>query len=245
MHNLLKDIKNKVKLSTQPTLDKYIKKNEEILVFADSREGGSQVIKKIKELGLNIQLKTMTTADFVVSSRVGIERKTPKDFVDSIIDKRLLHQLKDLKQNYEKPLIIIEGEEDIYSIRKIHPNAIRGMLSTIAISYGIPILQTKSGNETAELIKSIAIREQNYKEKDFGIRTERKPLTTKEQQEFIIESLPGIGPSLAKSLLKEFKTVKKIMNSKPEKLTKIEQLGKTKAEEIIRVLNEKYEKEKN
>jgi ERCC4-related helicase len=240
MHSLLHQIKTKVKLSTQPTLDKYIQKNEEILVFADSREGGSNVIKKIKELGLNIQLKTMTTADFVVSARVGIERKTTRDFVDSIIDKRLLHQLKDLKQNYEKPLIIIEGEEDIYSIRKIHPNAIRGMLSTIAISYGIPILQTKSGNETAELIKSIAIREQNYKEKKFGIRTERKPLTTKKQQEFIIESLPGIGPSLAKSLLKEFKTVKKIMDSKPEKLTKIEQLGKTKAEEIIKILNEKY-----
>ncbi len=241
MHNLLNNIKNKIKLSTQPTLEKYIKEDKETLIFADSREGGSNVIKKIKELGLNIQLKTMTTADFVVSSRVGIERKTPKDFVDSIIDKRLLHQLKDLKQNYEKPLIIIEGEEDIYSIRRIHPNAIRGMLSTIAISYGIPILQTKSPSETAELIKSIATREQNYKEKDFGIRTERKPLTTKEQQEFIVESLPGIGPSLAKSLLKEFKTVKKITNAKPERLQKIKQLGKTKAEEIRRILNEKYE----
>ena len=125
-------------------------------------------------------------------------------------------------------------------MRKIHPNAIRGILSTIAISYGIPILQTKSPEDTAELIRSIARREQNFKEKEFGIRTETKPQTTKEQQEFIIESLPGIGPSLAKSLLNEFGSVKKIINSKHENLIKIDQLGNKKAEEIIKILNENY-----
>ncbi|MBT3408468.1 DEAD/DEAH box helicase [Candidatus Woesearchaeota archaeon] len=240
MHKLLSEIGNKVQLEKQPTLNKFIEKKENLIIFADSREGGSKVIKEIKEMGIDIQLKTMTTADFVVSSRVAIERKTTKDFVDSIIDKRLLHQLKDLKQNYEKPLIIIEGEEDLYSMRKIHPNAIRGILSTIAISYGIPILQTKSPEDTAELIRSIARREQNFKEKEFGIRTETKPQTTKEQQEFIIESLPGIGPSLAKSLLNEFGSVKKIINSKHENLIKIDQLGNKKAEEIIKILNENY-----
>lgn len=240
MHKLLDEIRNKVQLENQPTLNEFIPKNDNLIIFADSREGGSKVIKKIKEMGFDIQLKTMTTADFIVSSRVAIERKTTRDFVDSIIDKRLLHQLKDLKQNYEKPLIIIEGEEDLYSMRKIHPNAIRGMLSTIAISYGIPILQTKSPEDTAELIMSIAKREQNFKEREFGVRTEQKPQTTKEQQEFIIESLPGIGPSLAKSLLNEFGSVKEIINSKPEHLIKLDQLGNKKAEDIIRILNALY-----
>ncbi len=240
MHKTLQDIKNKVIEVKQPTLDNFIHKKEDLIIFADSREGGSKVIKKIKEMGVDTQLKTMTTADFVVSSRVAIERKTVRDFVDSIIDKRLITQLKDLKEHYERPLIIIEGEEDIYSIRKIHPNAIRGMLSTIAISYGIPILQTKSQEETAKLIKSIAKREQTDIEKEFGIRMERKPLTTKEQQEFIIESLPGIGPSLAKSLLNKFGSVKKIINADQESLIDIDQLGKKKAEEIVKIIKEGY-----
>jgi ERCC4-related helicase len=242
MHKLLTQLKDKVKLSKQPTINDYLqeKKKEELLVLVDNREGGTHLIKHLKEMGMNIQMKTLSTADFIISNRVGIERKTPRDFVDSIIDKRLLHQLKDLKQNFEKPLIIIEGEEDIYSQRKIHPNAIRGMLATIAISYGIPIIQTKSPQETAELIRSISLREQNTEGKEIGIRTDKKPMTTKEQQEFIIESLPGVGPSLAKSLLKEFKSVKKIINSKPEKLIKINQLGDKKSEEIIRILDENY-----
>ena len=115
------------------------------------------------------------------------------------------------------------------------------MLATIAISYGIPILQTKNSQETAELIKSIAKREQNKEEKSMGIRTDKKPMTTKEQQEFIIESLPGVGPSLAKSLLAEFKSVKKIMNSKEKRLTKINQLGGKKAQEILKILEETYD----
>jgi ERCC4-related helicase len=241
MHKLLTQLKEKVKLSKQPTIKDYLEEKSELLIIADNREGGSQVIKKLKETGMNIKMETLSTADFIISSRVGIERKTPKDFVDSIIDKRLLHQLRDLKQNFEKPLIIIEGEEDIYSQRKIHPNAIRGMLATIAISYGIPILQTKNSQETAELIKSIAKREQNKEEKSMGIRTDKKPMTTKEQQEFIIESLPGVGPSLAKSLLAEFKSVKKIMNSKEKRLTKINQLGGKKAQEILKILEETYD----
>ncbi|MBS3172240.1 DEAD/DEAH box helicase [Candidatus Woesearchaeota archaeon] len=245
MHRLLLDLKNKIKISNQPTLKEYMdeKKESELIVYADNREGASGVIKYLNEIGMNVRTRTLTTADFVLSKRVGVERKTKKDFVDSIIDKRLLHQIKDLKNNFERPLLILEGEEDIYSLRNIHPNAIRGMLATIAISYGIPIIQTKNFQETAEIIKAITNREQNYEEKDIGVRTEKKPMTTKEQQEFIIESLPNIGPSLAKSLLKEFKTVKKIINAKPEKLIKIDQLGQKKAGEIKRVLDEIYEDE--
>lgn len=241
MHRLLTQLKDKVQLSKQPTINDYLKENKkEFSILVDNREGGTQLIKQLKELGMKIEMRTLATADFIVSDRVGIERKTPKDFVDSIIDKRLLHQLKDLKQNFEKPLIIIEGEEDIYSQRRIHPNAIRGMFATIAISYGIPIIQTKSHQETAELIKSITSREQNPENKEIGVRIDKRPMTTKEQQEFIIESLPGIGPSLAKSLLKKFKSVKKIINAKPENLIKVDQLGDKKADEIKKILEEIY-----
>ena len=33
-------------------------------------------------------------------------------------------------------------------MRNVHPNAIRGMIATIAVSYGIPILYTKNSKET-------------------------------------------------------------------------------------------------
>jgi len=146
-----------------------------------------------------------------------------------------------LKDNFEKPLIIIEGDEDIYSVRKVHPNAINGMLAAIAIDFGIPIIFTKNFLETVSLLKAIANREQEFEKKDIGVRGERKPLTTKEQQEFIIESFPNVGPNLAKSLLKEFKSVKNIINAEHHELQKVENLGPKKADEIKRIVDEIYD----
>lgn len=242
MHKIIKQLKEKIQLQNQKSISDYLKKpkKSDLKIYADTREKGSTIVKLIVENGLNVTTQNLTT-DYVVSEKCGIELKTKVDFVNSIIDKRLLHQLKNLKQNFEKPVLILQGTEDIYSIRKIHPNAIRGMLATIAISYKIPILNSTSPKDTAGLIEALAKREQENEKRGFAINTGIKPLTTKEQQEFIIESLPGIGPSLAKSLLKKFKTIKKIINTKPKNLEKIENLGEKKIKEIQRILKEEYQ----
>ena len=123
---------------------------------------------------------------------------------------------------------------------KIHPNAIRGMLAWIAVDLKIPIVYTKDFRDTGEFLITLAKREQEDNDKEFGIRGEKKPLTTKELQEYIVSGLPGVGPSLAKNLLKEFGTVKKIINASEEELKNIDKIGKKKALEIIKILKEKY-----
>ena len=173
MYKALKELRGNLNLTEQKKLEPYTKK-EDIKIYADSREQGSSILKELSELGLDLTVKSLKSADFIVSNRVGIERKTSEDFVNSIIDKRLLLQLKDLKENFERPILIIEGNEDIYSIRNIHPNAIRGMLATIAVSYRIPIIHTQNFRETAELIRTIAKREQQTSSTSFGTRIEKK-----------------------------------------------------------------------
>ena len=240
MYKILRNLKENLDLRTQPKLKEFETKSN-LKIYVDHREKASPIVKELIEQNINIETKSLPSADYVLSERVGIEFKTKEDFLRSIIDKRLLQQLKALKQSFEIPLIILQGEEDIYSMRNIHPNAINGMLATIAVSFNIPILQTRNPIETANLIKTIAKREQEDKNKEFGVRLERKPLTTKELQEFIVESLPTVGPTLAKSLLKKFKTVKKIINSK--NLHKAEGLSEKRAEEIIKILEEVYEED--
>ncbi len=65
-------------------------------------------------------------------------------------------------------------------------------------------------------------------------------MSLKEWQEYIVASLPGIGATLAKPLLKKFKTVRKIFNAKHERLEKVDKIGPKKAEQIRRVLDEEY-----
>jgi ERCC4-related helicase len=214
---------------------------DKIKIFIDHREKGSGVVKALIDLDVELRLEQLETADFILSSRVGVEFKNVEDFVNSIIDGRLLNQIKDLKNNFERPLIIIEGEDDIYSVRKVHKNAIQGMLATIAISYGIPIIQTKTNAETASLLFNIARREKEECNKDFDMHSSKKPLTLKEQQEYIVSSFPGIGPTLAKPLLKKFKTIKKIVNANKEQLEKVSKIGDKKAEDIRKILDIEYD----
>ena len=177
--------------------------------------------------------------DYLLSDSVVVEYKNVSDFVDSIIDGRLLNQLRNMC-NYPKPLFIIEGTEDIFSQRNIHPNAIRGMLSTITVSYRIPLLFTKNAKETANLMFIIARREQDPDKKDFQMHSS-KPMNLKEQQEYFISSLPGIGGGLAPFLLKHFKNPLNILNASKKDLEKVEQIGKKKAEKIKELLGSEYD----
>ena len=240
MHRILKNLKSNIKPKKETTLSDFIEKDEKLKVLIDVREKGSNLSKRLVEMGMDVKVKTLASADIIVSDRTGIERKTIPDFVNSIIDKRIFTQLKDLKNNFENPIIILEGEEDIYSVRNIHPNAIRGMLATIISSFNIPILRTKNFQDTTEMVKAIAQREQTSKEKDIQIRTNKIPMTTKEQQEFIIESFPNIGPSLAKSLLRKFKSIRNIINASKKDLEEIDKMGPKKSKSIQEILDEIY-----
>ena len=213
----------------------------DIKIFADYREKGTGIIKELVDLGINIKLDKLENADYILSGRVGVEIKKVGDFVDSIIDGRLLQQVKDLKNNFERPLVVIEGSEDIYSMRNVHPNSIRGMLATIAVSYGIPVLHTKDAKESASLLNIIAKREQEETSKDFTLHGEKKAMSLKDWQEYVIAALPGVGATLSKPLLKKFKTVKKIINAKKEQLEKVEKIGPKKAEAIRDVVEREYE----
>ncbi len=240
LDKLRKDINSFLSSNKEVKLTKYVNNNEEVKIFADYREKASGVIKELIDLDVELKMEKLDNADYVLSSRVGVEFKTVSDFVDSIIDGRLLQQVKDLKNNFERPLVVVEGVEDIYSMRNIHQNAIRGMLATIVVSYGIPLLYTKTPKETASLLNIIAKREQEETSKDFTLHGEKKAMSLKDWQEYIIAALPGVGGTLAKPLLKKFKTVKKVVNAKKEQLEKVGKIGPKKAEKIRDVLDKEW-----
>jgi len=240
MYRILEKLKTKFAMPEQKeiSLKKFIKDEENVRIYADYREKGSGVIKELIDLGIKINLEKLEVGDYILSSDVAVEYKTIKDFVDSLIDGRLLAQVKALKK-YEKPLLIVEGDEDIYSQRKVHPNAIRGMLASIVIDFNVPILYTKHFRDTVALLAVIAKREQIKQLKEVSLHTQ-KPLTLKEQQEYVVSSLPGVGPTLSKPLLKKFKTVKKVINASEDNLKKIELIGEKKAKRIKEVLESDY-----
>ena len=216
-------------------------------IIVDHREKASGIITELAKKGFEVEVKQLITADYIVESKdrqgnpvtVGIERKVQSDFLNSIIDRRIIQQLMYLKENFTVPLLVIEGSENIYTLRNFHPNAVRGMLASIAIDFQIPIIHTKSARDTVALLEVIAKRLEKPRS-HLSLLKKKKPATLKEQQEYLIESLPMIGPQMARTLLKTFGSVKNVVNADEKEMLKIEKMGKKKVEKVKEVLNEKY-----
>jgi len=193
----------------------------------DYREKNSLVASELVHLGLKTEFLELKVGDYIVNDVI-IERKTISDFISSMINKRLLRQLEELQQ-YPNKLIIIEGldEQELYSEEShkinggVHPNAIRGFLLTILLRHKIPIIFSKNYEDTAIYINTIAKKKQRTED---SIRANKKSLSVREQQQFILEGFPGIGPTTAKKLLDKFNSLEKIFNATEEELTPI--LGK-------------------
>jgi len=218
------------------TKTRRTKPQPELKILADYREKNSLVISELISLGIKVEIKHLKVADFIVKN-TAIERKTVSDFLNSMINKRLIRQLQELQQ-YKNKLLIIEGieEHELYNEHPeefgIHPNAIRGFILDILLKYKVPIILTKDYKDTAKFILILCKKQK----RETGIRANKKSLNKKEQLQYLLEGFPGIGPKTAKKLLKQFKTLKNILNTEIEDLKSV--IGKK--AEIFKLLEEKF-----
>jgi len=191
-------------------------------ILADYREKNSLVCSELVSLGSDCEFQELKVGDFIIGEVV-VERKTVKDFISSMFNKRLPEQLENMKQ-YEKRLLIIEGieEKELYNDEPggINGNAIRGMLLSISLDSKCPIIFTKDYADTAKFLHVLKKR-QEKKGKEVSLNAKKRNLSFKEQKQFILESFPGVGPVKAKKLLEKFKTLKNIANADEKELAEI------------------------
>jgi Fanconi anemia group M protein len=207
-------------------------------VVADRREARSGVLEELEALGAFVERQTLPVADYVISNRVAVERKTDSDFIASMTERDLLVQIQELATNYERPLVVVEGA-DLYTRREVHQNAIRGMLAAIAVDLGVPILCSRDATETAMLLFAIAAREQTGKKRTPAVRGKKILKTLREQQEYVISAVPSVGPVTAGALLDHFGSPETIFRAPTEELTKVRGVGPQTAR-VIRALATTY-----
>jgi len=221
-----------------------IKDAENYFVNVDNRETASSVVRTLSTFGLQIKLDNLSVADYIVSDKVGVERKTTRDFADSIKDGRFFKELHALSQHFTRPLLIIEGD-DLFSLSNMNENAIYGALISIMVNMGVFIYFTENSIETAKFLFQLAKKEQTTeKQKDFKIRFDKFPIKHSDKLEYIVAGIPGVNRLRAQNLLTEFSKLKEIFNADIGDLMKVPNIGKKIAQEIYKMANFKYEKNK-
>jgi ERCC4-related helicase/ERCC4-type nuclease len=211
-------------------------------IVVDQRELDSAIARDLSTReGIETRLETLAVGDYICSDRVVVERKTVEDFLSTLTgsDRSLFEQVGDAARHYSRPVVIIEGE-DLYGRRNVHPKAIHGALSSLAVDFGASVLHTEDEAETADLLEVLATREQGDDDRTVSVHGEKQSKTLTEQQEYVVASIAEVGPVTARSLLAEFGSVESVVTADRETLMEAEGVGEVTAERIYEVVTTPY-----
>ncbi|WP_247003563.1 DEAD/DEAH box helicase [Halosolutus gelatinilyticus] len=211
-------------------------------IVADQREMDANIARDLsRREEIEVRLETLDVGDYVCSDRVVVERKSVADFVDSLVgsDRSIFEQVGAMARHYSRPIVVVEGD-GLYEQRDVHPNAVRGALSSLAVDFGASLLRTEDEADTTELLAVIAGREQELSDREVSVHGEKQSKTLAEQQEYVVSSIAEIGPVTARSLLEEFGTVEAVMIATEGELQEADGVGQVTAERIRDVIGSEY-----
>jgi ERCC4-type nuclease len=176
-----------------------------------------------------VDIQKLTVCDYVVSDRVGIERKDVGDFLGSLKDGRLFSQAKAMVEAYERPIIILEGQVSrVLKRSAMKPAAVYGALSSLALDYSISVLPTEDTDTTAVLLQRLAYREQAKDNRVIQLRSVDRSLPLNKQQLFLLSGFPQIGTTSAEDLLEKFDTPLRVIEELANAEVHVSPSGKTK-----------------
>ena len=227
-------------------------------VILDDRERASGLDRAIEEIcGLAPRIERLEVGDILIRSRVLIERKAVADFVASIVDGRLFDQVSRLRAEPFEPMIILEGDFTADASGEFAPAALRGAMLSLSLDWHLPVLRSRSVNDTARWICALLRRRETRQEspdwrwvsptgrrrpqKDIRLRPARKtipPAVRRTRQRIqMLSQIEGVGVMKAESLLDRFQSLSAIFSASRQELVSVPGIGRRLAEVIHEALH--------
>jgi len=200
------------------------------MFWLDTRE--SELITLLKD----VTVKALPVGDIwigmeeekMVEGGLVIERKSIRDLEASILDGRYREQrgriLAFCEENKTQPMYILEGSLSS-STGRLQKSALMKFVERLVLHYQIPVIQTSSVQETAELIQTLM---EQWKEDPTRLRqtTERikmtdgihvqKKVNAADPKQFAIACLaqcPGVSVKMSEALITHFGSLRVIMDA--------------------------------
>ena len=191
--------------------------NEKSIILIDNREKDSRIPDLLKNKEFLFYFENLEIGDYIIKDII-IERKTSKDFIASIFDGRIFQQANKITSFTNKAILLIEDllQNELEYVK--NKKSIYGTLLVLALSYNLKIVYSNDTKESANILEII------YKHVN------------------IVASIPFIGEKYAERLLKNFKTVKNIINASPQKLYLKAKIPYKTSIKIWKILNEEYKR---
>ena len=201
-------------------------------IHVDDRESRGPVAELLAQSpDFQVTVRRLKLGDYLVDGRFLFERKTMPDLVAAIISGRLFGQALRLAATSFRPAIVLEGVGRELAKSNMRWEAIQGALITVTLFYGIPLLRTRTSEET---VRTMLYAVQQAQAVAMGARPRPgyRPRGKRARQLYILQGLPGIGPERAQRLLARFGSVEAVMKTGVEELCAVSGIGSRIAEQI-------------
>jgi Fanconi anemia group M protein len=189
------------------------------MILVDDRELKSGICVELEKLNIKFKVLRLSIGDYIINDNIFIERKTVADFLESLSDQRLSSQVANLRKDNKRAIIIIEGNRLPGSPR------IRGALCSLASRWYIPVLRSANLKGTAWILSTL-LKYENYECKPYCAYDFRSKRSVSSMEEKMLMQMRGVGPDMAKKLLKKFGSINNIINAQDDDLMEIAQVGK-------------------
>jgi ERCC4-type nuclease len=220
------------------------------MFWLDTRE--SELITLLND----VTVKALPVGDILIGVKedgamaeggIVIERKSIRDLEASILDGRYREQrgriLAYCEENKTQPMYILEGSWSS-STGRLQKSALMKFIQRLVLHYQIPVIQTASIHETAELLQTMM---EQWKEDPTRLKqtTERITMThgihiqkkanAADPTQFAITCLaqcPGVSVAMAKALITQFGSLQAVMAA-PVKDIEAVKLGARKVGPVV------------
>ncbi|XP_055989841.1 Fanconi anemia group M protein [Sorex fumeus] len=211
-------------------------------IFVDSREisSGSAIISSLRAIhGLHVEVCPLNGCDYIVSNRMVVERKSYSEIFNGINKNKFIEQIQHLQSMFERICVVVERDREKTgdSSKMFRRTKSYDSLLTNLIGAGVRILFSSSQEETADLLKELSLLEQR---KNVGIYISTVNSIKSDALQFYL-SIPNVSYVTALNMCHQFSSVKKMINSSPQEISKYAQVTHQKAEEIYRYINSVFD----
>jgi ERCC4-type nuclease len=201
------------------------------------------ILNYLRENGVPVKPMPNLSFDYLLAygeTRVGVERKESKDFVQSIIDGRLWEQLYIMSTLSPLSYLVIIGNVSLALIERGFPrSAYLGALASATLKKSpegfmghVSVIVLDTSYDFKEFLRLLC-RKLTEEHVRLPVRPARKA-DLRALQVQTLATLPGVGEKRARGLLEAFGNIYNVVNADPRALARV--LGEKRALKVYRFL---------
>ncbi|XP_062593616.1 Fanconi anemia group M protein-like [Saccostrea cucullata] len=218
---------------------------EKPIILVDSREinGCQEIISELRfQHGITVKTAQLTSCDYIVSNRMGVDRQQWSEFTNGSRKDKLLERVTALCDLFDKPALIIEKDhvkaDDKNSSKPLHWTKYVEKTLVHLLRSKVTLYFTDHQKDTARVLSEIC-RLEARKNADIGAPTDLDETSQAELRFYV--SIPGLSYISALNLCHNYKSIRGFIVSDITQIMANGCLSKERASRIKDYLQRKFD----